>query len=192
MLIDCFSYKIYKTNIEFLYKNELVDIIKKLHSDEYIKKPNRKTTNAKIFDVLENDNRFQFNDFNLTNILASKIENELFLFSKKTNLNKKLEISNFWCVSYNEDQKCIPHIHKNNKNYCFSGIYYLSLDKNEHQSTTFYEDESLSESITPSCQENDLLIYPMDIWHGYSGSQSKKTRIVFPFDITIKNNIKYY
>jgi hypothetical protein len=192
MLIDCFSYKIYKTNLKFSYKKELIDVVKKLHCDEYMKKMNHKTTNAKIFDVFQNDSRFQVNNINLIDLLASEIENQLFLFSKKINLNRKLKISNFWCVSYKENEKCIPHIHQNNKNYSFSGIYYASFDKNEHQCTTFYNDESLNKSITPSCEEGDMLIYPTNIWHGYSGTHSQKSRIVFPFDICIKNNIKYY
>jgi hypothetical protein len=192
MLIDCFSHKIYKTKLEILFKEKITDIIKDIESDKNLKKANRETTNARIFDVIQDDSRFQYNGINLLNLLVSEIEHKLLLFSKEINLNKKLEVSNLWCVCYEKDQKCVPHIHESNRNYSFSGIYYLSFDKNEHLCTTFYNNESLSESITPACEEDDLLIYPADVWHGYSGTNSKKTRIVFPFDICYKNTIKYY
>jgi len=192
MLIDCFSYKIFKTNLNFLYREKLINRIENIESDSFLKKVNSKTTNAKIFDVFENDMRFQDKDVNLIDYLSYQIEKELNLFSKQININNKLEISNLWCVSYKDTQKCVPHTHSNVKNYCFSGIYYLSFDTNEHQATTFYNDESLSESLTPNCDEDDLLIYPADIWHGYEGIASSKRRIVIPFDVKVKSNIKYY
>ena len=192
MLIDCFSYKIFKSKLNFLHREKLTNKIKNIKSDSFIKGVNSKTTNAKIFDIFENDVRFKDKDTNLIDYLSYQIEKELNLFSKQIKLNKELEISNLWCVSYKDTEKCVPHRHSSDRNYCFSGIYYLNFDSNEHKSTTFYNDGSLSESLTPDCDEDDLLIYPADIWHGYHGTVSSKERIVIPFDVKVKSNIKYY
>jgi hypothetical protein len=192
MLIDCFSYKIFKTNLNFLYREKFINIIENLPCDKVLEGANSTTTNGKILDIIYDDIRFKKDNINFINDLCYLIENKLHLFSKQINLNKELEISNLWCVSYKDTEKCVPHRHSNDKNYCFSGIYYLSFDSNEHQATTFYNDESLSESLTPNCDEDDLLIYPADIWHGYEGIVSSKRRIVIPFDVKVKSNIKYY
>jgi hypothetical protein len=192
MIIDIFSYKIYKTTLEFPYRKQLIDIVNQVESDTFIQTKNKNTTDAKIFDIFENDSRFKTNNVNLTDCLVLEIEKNLSLFSKQINLNKKLIISNLWCVSYKKNQKCVPHHHKNEKNYVFSGIYYLSFDKNEHQATTFYNNESLEKSFTPLCDENDLIIYPAGAFHGYSGTESKKTRIVFPFDICYDKKLINY
>ena len=192
MLIDCFSYKIFKSNLNFLYREKFINIIENLSRDERMGRANSKTTDAKILDIIYDDIRFKEDNNNLINDLCYLIENKLQLFSKQINLNKELEISNLWCVSYKDTEKCVPHRHYNDRNYCFSGIYYLNFDSNEHQATTFYNDESLSKSLTPKCDEDDLLIYPADIWHGYEGIVSSKRRIVVPFDIKFKSNIKYY
>jgi len=192
MLINCFSYKIFKTNLNFLHREKFKNIIENLPCDGRLGRANFKTTNGKILDIIYDDIRFNEDNINLINDLCYLIENKLNLFLKQININNKLEISNLWCVSYKDTQKCVPHTHYNDKNYCFSGIYYLNFDSNEHQATTFYNDESLSESFTPNCDEDDLLIYPADVWHGYEGIVSFKRRIVVPFDIKVKSNIKYY
>ena len=189
MLLNVFSYKVYKTSLNFSYKKELINIINNSESD-ILKLYNEKTTTAKIFSFFQNDNRFKINNVNILNKLSLEIERKLFLFSKELNLNRELSISNFWCVSYYKDQKCFPHTHDNNKDYVFSGIYYLSFDKNEHLGTRFYENESLEKSKVVSCEEDDIIIYPADIFHGYDGTSSKKMRIVLPFDICYKNSKK--
>jgi len=190
MLINVFSYKIFKTTLNFSYKKELIRIINDAEYDNFLGMCNKNTTNGKIFDFVENDKRFEYKGVNLINVLSLEIEKKLFTFSELININKKLLISNFWCVSYQNNQKCKPHIHKSSDSYVFSGIYYLSFDENEHQGTTFYDDMNLTKSITPSCKENDIIIYPRNIVHGYNGTDSKKTRIVLPFDISYEKREK--
>ena len=192
VIIDCFSYKIFKTNLNFTYREKLKNIIKNLPCDKNMEDANSKTTNAKILDVVYDDTRFEEDNINLINILSHQIGEKLNLFSKLINFDRDLEISNLWCVSYKDTEKCVPHIHNNDRDYCFSGIYYLSFDSNNHQTTTFFNDESLSESFTPKCDEDDLLIYPADVWHGYSGTVPLENRIVVPFDVKVKSKIKYY
>ncbi len=194
MLIDCFSYKIFKSNLNFPYTQELVDIVKNI-GNEKLKEGNKLVTNAKsFFYVFENDTRFQLNNVNLINLFCSEIEIQLNSFSKLIGLNKELEIRDIWFVEYNDSEECLPHTHiaSGKMKYCLSGIYYLSFDSNEHQATTFYNDKSLSESFTPKCNEGDLLIYPANVFHGYTGTVSSKKRIVVPFDVKVKSNIKYY
>jgi hypothetical protein len=191
MIIDIFSYKIYKTKLTFKYKKELINIINNISGENQVEVRNKNVTNGKIFDFIENDEKFEYNGKNIINILSSEIEKKLSLFSKSINLNKELLISNFWCVSYQENQKCIPHTHSSSPEYLFSGIYNLSFDKNSHCGTTYYNDESLKKSITPFCEEDDLFIYPANVYHGYGGSNSEKKRIVLPFDIICKNLIKF-
>ena len=191
VIIDCFSYKIFKTNLNFVHREKLKSIIKNVPCDKRMEGANSKTTDAKIFDIVYDDIRFKENDINLINVLSYQIEDKLNVFSKLINFNKDLKISNLWCVSYKDSEKCVPHIHNNDRDYCFSGIYYLSFDSS-NQTTTFFNDESLSESFTPKCDEDDLLIYPADVWHGYIGTVPSKNRIVVPFDVKVESKIKYY
>jgi len=193
MLIDCFSYKIFKTNLNFSYAQELTNIVSNI-GNQKLNEGNNLVTDAKsFFNAYEHDTRFQINDINLIDLFCSEIETELNSFSKLISFGSELEISNLWFVEYYNNEKCLPHHHTNpvRISYCFSGIYYLSFDSNEHQNTTFYNDKSLSESFTPKCKEGDLLIYPANIWHGYTGTVSSKKRIVVPFDVKTTFNIKY-
>ena len=194
MIIDCFSYKIFKSNINILHKQKLIDIIENLETNPIIDNVNSEVVHAKMIDVFENDVRFydRNNDINLVDDLCHQIEKELNLFSKKTHFNKDLEISYLWFISYKKTDHTTPHTHVNEKNPCFSGIYYLSFDNDEHQATTFYNDESLSQSFTPECNEGDLLIYPTGVWHGYDGIVSSSKRIIVAFDVKVKSKIKYY
>ena len=193
MLIDCFSYKIFKTNLNFSYAQELTNIVSNI-GNQNLKEGNDLVTNAKsFFHAYEHDTRFQLNNINIIDLFCSEIEIELNSFSKLIGFDNELEIRDMWFVEYNDNEKCSPHHHYDfkKKNYCFSGIYYLSFDNNEHQNTTFYNNASLSESFTPQCDEGDLLIYPANVWHGYTGTVSSKKRIVAPFDVKTKFNIKY-
>lgn len=193
MLIDCFSYKIFKTNLNFSYTQELTNIVSNI-GNQNLKEGNNLVTNAKsFFHAYEHDTRFQLNNINIIDLFCSEIEIELNSLSKLIGFDNELEIRDMWFVEYNNNEKCLPHTHANFSSiqYCLSGIYYLSFDSNEHQTTTFYNDKSLSKSFTPQCEEGDLLIYPADVWHGYTGTVSSKKRIVVPFDVKTKFNIKY-
>jgi len=193
MLIDCLSYKIFKTNLNFSYAQELTNIVSNI-GNQNIMEGNDLVFNSKsFFHVYEHDTRFQLNDINIIDLFCTKIEIELNLFSKLIGLDNELELRNIWFVEYNKNEKCSPHHHDdyNKKNYCFSGIYYLSFDSNEHQNTTFYNDQSFSESFTPQCDEGDLLIFPANVWHGQPGTVSSKKRIVASFDVKTKFDIKY-
>ena len=48
MLIDCFSYKIFKTNLNFLYREKFINIIENLPCDKVLEGANSTTTNGKF------------------------------------------------------------------------------------------------------------------------------------------------
>jgi|TARA_B100000085_G_C18345207_1_gene432047 hypothetical protein len=191
MFIDCFSYKIFKTNLNFSYKQELVDIISKI-SEEKINEGDHDVTDASLFYYfVENDDRYKKNDINIVDYFHSQIQDKVNYFSNLINFNKNLEIFDIWCTSYENNQKCKPHDHVYEDN-LFSGIYFLSFDNNEHQTTTFFNNGGLSESFKPQCNEDDLLIFPAHAVHGYYGTVSSKKRIVIPFNVKIKSNFEYF
>ena len=111
MLIDCFSYKIFKTNLNFSYTQELINIVSNIGNQKH-KEGNHFITNAKsFFHAYEHDTRFQLNDINIIDLFCSEIELELNSFSKLIRFGKELEIRNIWFVEYDNNEKCSPHHH---------------------------------------------------------------------------------
>jgi len=191
MIIDCFSYKIYKSNLNFNYKNELVDIVSNI-SKEKLNQGNLDITNSSLFYYLtRNNDKYIKNNINIVDNLHSLIEDESNVFSNLFKLNKIFEIEEMWVTSYKNEEKCKPH-HHCPESYDYTGIYYLNFDSDEHQSTTFYNNSSLTESVNPECEEDNLFIFPTYAMHGYSGVVSSKNRILIPFILKPKAYNKYY
>ena len=88
MIIDCFSYKIYKSNLNFNYKNELVDIVSNI-SKEKLNQGNLDITNSSLFYYLtRNNDKYIKNNINIVDNLHSLIEDESNVFSNLFKLNK--------------------------------------------------------------------------------------------------------
>ena len=122
----------------------------------------------------------------------------------KRNLNKefKAEIYNIWYVAYGKGKGATLHQHSTGGASLgeFAGIHFFKFNPKLHNSVTFasinriqnryytknnakFKDVNyFDEEYTPDAIQDDLILFPIDLWHKVENNQSDEVRITICFN----------
>lgn len=203
--ITPFKNAFWKSKLDYKNKDYFAEFI----INEYKKSPSM-TPNGWNCDVHSSFKKFP-NKTNDYKIEQCKIPQELILLiEKKCNefldeieidLKEDFYIQSCWYNAYTNNQ--YQEIHNHSIGNLFSGIYYLKYDESYHSKTEFlnnyynlnYFDDTILDEIGKNklfcssieIEENDILIFPSNVWHRVKPSNSNQIRITVSFNISCTN-----
>ena len=195
--VTSFSSGIYKDQLKYSRKQDLIDQIKSRYQRDQTFKPsswNENVHTSIVYDVCKTPSQYfdkSFIPMDLVNVIDQKLQQLI----HKENLHTlgKFHISEMWYNAYAHGQYQHMHKHSNGNNNLFSGIYYLKFNPHEHTSTRFYNPAFEIDfdkvrhnkffCFMPEITEDDLIIFPSDMGHDVPAQYSSELRITVSFNV---------
>lgn len=199
--ITLFKNSFWKSKLDYQNKDNFIEFI----IDEYKKSPSMtpKGWNCDVHSSFERSTNKTKDYNNIPQELILLIEKKCseFLDEIEINLEENFYVESCWYNAYTNNQ--YQEIHNHSMGTLFSGIYYLKYDKSCHSKTEFlnnhfnlnYFDNKIVNKLEKNklfcssveIEEDDIFIFPSNVWHRVKPSNSDQIRITVSFNVSCTN-----